>query len=66
MPVLKLHVEVEKLRLSAPFRISGFVFEEQEVLVVTLDAVQYGPIDRRRIVRSEAAAHGHRDIPFWR
>jgi L-Ala-D/L-Glu epimerase / N-acetyl-D-glutamate racemase len=37
MPALKLHVEVEKLRLSAPFRISGFVFEEQEVVVVTLD-----------------------------
>jgi L-alanine-DL-glutamate epimerase-like enolase superfamily enzyme len=34
---LKLHVEVQKLRLSAPFRISGFVFEEQEVVVVTLD-----------------------------
>jgi L-alanine-DL-glutamate epimerase-like enolase superfamily enzyme len=37
VPALKLHVEVEKLRLSAPFRISGFVFEEQEVAVVTLD-----------------------------
>jgi L-alanine-DL-glutamate epimerase-like enolase superfamily enzyme len=37
MPSLKLHVGVEKLRLSAPFRISGFVFEEQEVVVVTLD-----------------------------
>ncbi|HEY6621345.1 MAG TPA: dipeptide epimerase [Steroidobacteraceae bacterium] len=37
MPALKLHVEVEKLRLSAPFRISGFVFEDQEVVVVTLD-----------------------------
>ena len=37
MPALKLHVEIEKLRLSAPFRISGFVFEEQEVVVVTLD-----------------------------
>ena len=34
---LKLRVEVEKLRLSAPFRISGFVFEELEVVVVTLD-----------------------------
>jgi L-Ala-D/L-Glu epimerase len=34
---LRLHVEVQKLRLSAPFRISGFVFEEQEVVVVTLD-----------------------------
>ena len=37
MSALKLHVEVQKLRLSAPFRISGFVFEEQEVVVVTLD-----------------------------
>jgi L-alanine-DL-glutamate epimerase-like enolase superfamily enzyme len=37
MGALKLNVEVEKLRLSAPFRISGFVFEEQEVVVVTLD-----------------------------
>ncbi len=37
MSTLKLRVEVEKLRLSAPFRISGFVFEEQDVVVVTLD-----------------------------
>lgn len=37
MPALNLRVEVERLRLSAPFRISGFVFEEQEVVVVTLD-----------------------------
>jgi L-Ala-D/L-Glu epimerase len=37
MRVLRLGVAVEKLRLSAPFRISGFVFEEQEVVVVTLD-----------------------------
>jgi L-alanine-DL-glutamate epimerase-like enolase superfamily enzyme len=37
MSVPKLRVEVEKLRLSAPFRISGFVFEEQDVVVVTLD-----------------------------
>jgi len=37
MRVLSLGVAVEKLRLSAPFRISGFVFEEQEVVVVTLD-----------------------------
>jgi L-alanine-DL-glutamate epimerase-like enolase superfamily enzyme len=36
MPPLKLCVEVEKLHLSAPFRISGFVFEEQDVVVVTL------------------------------
>jgi L-alanine-DL-glutamate epimerase-like enolase superfamily enzyme len=37
MAALQLRVEVEKLRLSAPFRISGFVFEEQEVVVVTLE-----------------------------
>jgi L-alanine-DL-glutamate epimerase-like enolase superfamily enzyme len=37
MSVPKLRVEVEKLRLSAPFRISGFVFEEQDVVVVTLE-----------------------------
>jgi L-Ala-D/L-Glu epimerase len=37
MRVLRLKIAVEKLRLSAPFRISGFVFEEQEVVVVTLD-----------------------------
>jgi L-alanine-DL-glutamate epimerase-like enolase superfamily enzyme len=37
MRVLKLGIAVEKLRLSAPFRISGFVFEEQEVIVATLD-----------------------------
>jgi L-alanine-DL-glutamate epimerase-like enolase superfamily enzyme len=36
MPALQLRVEVEKLRLSAPFRISGFVFEEQDVVVATL------------------------------
>jgi L-Ala-D/L-Glu epimerase len=34
---MKMNVAVEKLRLSAPFRISGFVFEEQDVVVVTLD-----------------------------
>ncbi len=37
MAGLKLRAEIEKLRLSAPFRISGFVFEEQDVVVVTLD-----------------------------
>jgi L-alanine-DL-glutamate epimerase-like enolase superfamily enzyme len=37
MRALKLGIAVEKLRLSAPFRISGFVFEEQEVVVVTLE-----------------------------
>jgi L-alanine-DL-glutamate epimerase-like enolase superfamily enzyme len=37
MAAVKLSIAVEKLRLSAPFRISGFVFEEQEVIVVTID-----------------------------
>jgi L-Ala-D/L-Glu epimerase len=37
MPKLKLRAELEKLPMSAPFRISGFVFEEQDVVVVTLD-----------------------------
>jgi L-alanine-DL-glutamate epimerase-like enolase superfamily enzyme len=37
MRALRLNIAVEKLRLAAPFRISGFVFEEQEVIVVTLD-----------------------------
>jgi L-Ala-D/L-Glu epimerase len=32
-----MSVALEKLRLSAPFRISGFVFEDVEVIVVTLD-----------------------------
>ena len=36
MPALNLCVEVEKLRLSAPFRISGYVFEAQDAVVVTL------------------------------
>jgi L-alanine-DL-glutamate epimerase-like enolase superfamily enzyme len=36
MAALELRVEVEKLRLSAPFRISGFVFEEQDVVLATL------------------------------
>jgi L-Ala-D/L-Glu epimerase len=37
MGALRLSLAVEKLRLSAPFRISGFVFEEQEAVVATLD-----------------------------
>jgi L-alanine-DL-glutamate epimerase-like enolase superfamily enzyme len=37
MGTLKLNIAVEKLRLSAPFRISGFVFEDQDVVVVTLE-----------------------------
>ncbi|HEX5124484.1 MAG TPA: dipeptide epimerase, partial [Rhodanobacteraceae bacterium] len=31
-----MHVAVEKLRLAKPFRISGFVFETQDAVVVTL------------------------------
>ena len=37
MSRLRLRIEVEKLRLSAPFHISGFVFEEQDVVIATLD-----------------------------
>jgi L-alanine-DL-glutamate epimerase-like enolase superfamily enzyme len=37
MPKLKLEMSVEKLRLARPFRISGFVFEAQDGVVVTLD-----------------------------
>jgi L-alanine-DL-glutamate epimerase-like enolase superfamily enzyme len=37
MSILRLRVEVEKLRLAAPFRISGFVFEEVDAVVATLD-----------------------------
>jgi L-alanine-DL-glutamate epimerase-like enolase superfamily enzyme len=36
MSAVQLDVAVEKLRLSAPFRISGFVFEEQDAVVVSL------------------------------
>jgi len=34
---LRMHVAVEKLRLAKPFRISGFVFETQDAVVVALD-----------------------------
>jgi len=37
MARLKLSVEAEKLRLRVPFRISGYVFEAQDAVVVTLD-----------------------------
>ena len=37
MTKLTLTVAVEKLRLAEPFRISGYVFEEQDAVVVTLD-----------------------------
>jgi L-alanine-DL-glutamate epimerase-like enolase superfamily enzyme len=36
MARLSLEARREKLRLAAPFRISGYVFEETEVVVVTL------------------------------
>jgi len=36
MAKLSLHVAVEKLRLAEPFRISGYVFEETDAVVVTL------------------------------
>jgi hypothetical protein len=41
MRALKLKVTAEKLRLAAPFRISGFVFEEQDAVVVTLQDGDY-------------------------
>lgn len=37
MSGLRLSIETEKLRLAEPFHISGFVFEEQDVIVATLD-----------------------------
>jgi L-Ala-D/L-Glu epimerase len=36
MPALQLDIAIEKLRLSVPFRISGFVFEAQDAIVVRL------------------------------
>jgi L-Ala-D/L-Glu epimerase len=41
MPALKMTVAVEKLPFSAPFRIAGFVFEHQDVVVVTLEDGQH-------------------------
>ncbi|MBV8342808.1 MAG: dipeptide epimerase [Gammaproteobacteria bacterium] len=37
MAGLRLAVAVERLEFSAPFRISGFTFEHQDALIVTLD-----------------------------
>ena len=34
---LRLNIATEKLRLRVPFRISGYVFEAQDAVVVTLD-----------------------------
>jgi L-Ala-D/L-Glu epimerase len=36
MRAMKLQIDVEKLRLAAPFRISGYVFEDQDVVVTTI------------------------------
>jgi L-alanine-DL-glutamate epimerase-like enolase superfamily enzyme len=36
MPALQLNVSTEKVGLAAPFRISGFVFEHQDLVVVTV------------------------------
>src|SRR4051812_45541382 len=36
MSAIKLNVSVEKLRFAAPFRISGYVMEEQDAIVVEL------------------------------
>ena len=36
MAALQLSVAVEQVELAAPFRISGFVFERQDIVVVTL------------------------------
>ena len=41
MPRLQMEVAVEEFRLSAPFRISGYVFEEAPVAVVTLSDGSY-------------------------
>jgi L-alanine-DL-glutamate epimerase-like enolase superfamily enzyme len=48
MPRLELDVRTERLRLAAPFRISGYVFEHSDVVVVTLS-------DGRHEGRGEAA-----------
>jgi L-Ala-D/L-Glu epimerase len=37
MPALRLAIATEKLRLAEPFHISGFVFEQQDAVVATLD-----------------------------
>ena len=43
MPGISLEARRERLRLAAPFRISGYVFEEMEVVVVTVsDGAHHG------------------------
>jgi L-alanine-DL-glutamate epimerase-like enolase superfamily enzyme len=41
MSALQLQVALEKVELAAPFRISGFVFERQDLVVVTLTDGSY-------------------------
>ena len=48
MPALSLEVHAETLRLAKPFRISGYVFETSDVVVVTLN-------DGRHCGRGEGA-----------
>ena len=48
MSALKLSVEKARLEFSAPFRISGFVFDGQDAVVVTVD-------DGKNCGRGEAA-----------
>jgi L-Ala-D/L-Glu epimerase len=58
MPALRLRLEVEKLRLAAPFHISGFVFEEQDVVVATLDdGVHQGRGEASGVYYLNDAAH---------
>ena len=38
---MKMHVALEKLRLKAPFRISGYTFTDVPVVVVTLSSGEY-------------------------
>ena len=59
MARLKLDVRVEKLRLAAPFRISGYVFEEQDAVVATLSA-----IDREELLVRVRALAANLEEPF--
>lgn len=48
MPARSLAVRAEKLRLTSPFRISGYVFEHMDAVLVTID-------DGRNVGRGEAS-----------
>jgi L-alanine-DL-glutamate epimerase-like enolase superfamily enzyme len=70
MPKLKLEARRDRLRLAAPFRISGYVFEETEIVLVTLTdgehrgrgegagAYYLGDDQERMIAEIEAARAG--------